>query len=305
LHDSMMRSSSGGIFTLLARSIIAQGGVVFGAKFNDQWEVVHSRAEDEESIGLLCTSKYVQSHLGSTFTHIKGELRAGRKVLFCGTPCQAAALNLSVEKRLRANLTIVDFICHGVPSPKVWSEYLEDVMKRHGGVSEIGEIRFRDKSNGWRDFNFIIRNKEGKEIVKERAHTNNYVRGFLTGLYMRPSCHHCPTKKMSSGSDFTIADFWGVRRVLPDFYDYNGVSLVAAHNTEANKLLHQLNADIHPTNYTDAIARNPGATTCARVHPKRDMFFKLWKKKGVIKVIKQLNKLPLHKQIIRFFWRKG
>ena len=127
-EEIRLKSSSGGIFTLLAEKIIAEGGVVFGARFDENWDVVHAWTDTIEGLAPLCGSKYVQSRIGNTYNEAKDFLKQGRKVLFSGTPCQIAGLKKFLRKEY-ANLLTVDFICHGVPSPGVWRRYLSELRE--------------------------------------------------------------------------------------------------------------------------------------------------------------------------------
>lgn len=143
-EDVRAQSSSGGVFFPLAQWVIEQGGVVFGAKWNDKWEVVHDYAEDLDGVKSFMRSKYVQSVVGDTLRHAKAFLDEGRWVLYSGTPCQLGGLRAYLGKDYD-KLIQVDLICHGVPSPSVWRRYLKECFRNERIVS----INFRDKSNGW------------------------------------------------------------------------------------------------------------------------------------------------------------
>lgn len=163
-------SSSGGIFYALAEMIISEGGVVFGAKFNDDWEVVHAYAETLEGIKAFQGSKYVQSGIGETFTQAEQFLKAGRRVMFTGTPCQIAGLKHFLRKDYGSQLLTVDVVCHGVPSPLVWREYLKYITRPKGAsagkntdfestlkdieIRDISRISFRDKRISWEKYGF-------------------------------------------------------------------------------------------------------------------------------------------------------
>ena len=142
--DLRGKSSSGGLFSVLATKIIQENGVVFGARFNEDWDVYHDYTETEAGLAEFRGSKYVQSDMGDCFAQVKNFLKTGRKVLFTGTPCQVAGLNHFIQKKFE-NLYTVDFVCHCVPSPKVWKSYLKEVR----GNATITHISFRDKSEGW------------------------------------------------------------------------------------------------------------------------------------------------------------
>lgn len=164
------QSSSGGVFTALAEEVIKDGGVVFGARFDEHWEVKHDYTETVEGLSIFRGSKYVQSRIEDCYQKVEQFLRAGRKVLFSGTPCQVAGLKLFLRKEYNYLLT-VDFICHGVPSPGVWREYLKEETARECGRKNsvlshpdikdqdalIESILFRDKCLGWKKYSFALR----------------------------------------------------------------------------------------------------------------------------------------------------
>jgi coenzyme F420-reducing hydrogenase beta subunit len=147
------QSSSGGIFTLLAEQVFRQNGIVFGACFNERWEVVHCAAESADQLEKLRGSKYVQSRLGDIFGQIKQSLKTGRKVLFSGTPCQVAGLKKGLNKK-DPNLLMIDIVCHGVPSPLVFHLYRQEIEQRYH--SPIRHFSFRNKTHGWKNFHVNI-----------------------------------------------------------------------------------------------------------------------------------------------------
>lgn len=247
------QSSSGGIFTLLAEQVIDEGGVVFGARFNENWEVVHSYTETKDGLAAFRGSKYVQSRIGDNYKKAESFLKSGRKVLFSGTPCQIAGLKLYLRKEYE-NLQTVDFICHGVPSPGVWREYLkEEIARQCDGKNSvlshpiekekirIKHISFRNKKLGWKKYSFALtlsvpdgHGAENTVLLSEPLNKNLFLRGFLADLYLRPSCYACPAKCLKSGSDVTIGDFWGIERVMPEMDDDKGVSVVMVNRDRFN-----------------------------------------------------------------------
>ncbi|MDR2971810.1 MAG: Coenzyme F420 hydrogenase/dehydrogenase, beta subunit C-terminal domain [Bacteroidales bacterium] len=282
-------SSSGGIFTLLAEYTISNAGVVFGAKFNEAWEVVHDYTETTEGLAAFRGSKYVQSDIGNAYKTAKDFLSVGRKVLFSGAPCQIAGLKAFLQKNYD-NLMTVDFVCHGVPSPLVWKKYLNELV---GDIRHISDIRFRDKNTGWKSYNSVVcllSNLDGNESqFIESFNVNTYMKGFLCDLYLRPSCHNCPTKSLKSGSDVTIADYWGIQNVLPKFDDDKGVSLVMV-NTEKGKLVYDfLDKDDRETTYAEALVGNPIIESSVSIPAKRAVFFEKWQSEPVISLINKLT----------------
>lgn len=266
-----MESSSGGIFSLLAEEVLRDNGVVFGAKFNANWEVVHAYTETCEGLAAFRGSKYVQSRVGDTFKQAEIFLKQGRKVLYSGTPCQIAGLKLFLRKEYE-NLLTIDFICHGVPSPKVFDRYINELITHkniieknaippyHSKKDIIKSISFRNKALGWRKFSFTFTffNKEDKKnpiAFSEPLNKNLFMRGFLADLYLRPSCYACPAKCFKSGSDITIADFWGIQNVSINFDDDKGVSSIMVNTKEKSDLIHSLDLLITKTTYQQAKQR--------------------------------------------------
>lgn len=250
-----MRSSSGGIFHALAKWIIEQGGVVFGARFNDQWEVVHDYTETLEGIEPFMRSKYVQSRIGNTFKQAKRFLEQGRQVLFVGTPCQIGGLKAYMKKDYD-NLLTIDFVCHGVPSPGVWKMYNHEYFKN----DELISFNFRDKSEGWISYQCIIESKTKTNIERKKLLQNDYFRGFRKEVYLRQSCYECNFRTYHRISDFTIADYWGVDQRCPSMYDNKGTSIVFGHTQFAQNVFKDLSDGLHAKvqSREDATWGNPG-----------------------------------------------
>lgn len=280
-------SSSGGLFTLLAEQIINQGGVVFGARFNEYWELVHSYTETIDGIAPMRRSKYVQSRINNTYREAERFLIKGRKVLFVGTPCQTTGL----KKYLRTeydNLLTVDFVCHGVPSPKVWRIYLDWIKTdQQKDKRQFIEINFRDKSTGWKNYSFTYATSSNKKT--QRFQDNPYMQAFLANLILRPSCYKCRFKKGQSGSDITIGDFWGIEQLNPSIDDDLGVSLVMIHNPKVFDFLDV--GEMTEMNYEDARMCNASIEGSAPRPLYRDIYmFK-------INIFNRFV-LPRHKNIV-------
>lgn len=214
------RSSSGGVFYLLAEYVISCGGVVFGARYNSEWEVIHDCTETIEGISAFMGSKYVQSRMGGTYIKVRDFLKQGRLVLFSGTTCQVYGLKSYLGKPYQ-NLITIDLICHGVPSPKVWREYVE--LRAEG--RKISAISFRDKTEGWMEFSLKI-DFESDEAYRKTLNKDLFMKGFLQDIYLRPSCYNCRFRGEHRETDITLADLWGCKVVVPDMFDDKGTSLV-------------------------------------------------------------------------------
>lgn len=276
-ENQRLRSSSGGIFILLAEYIIKQGGVVFGARFDKNWEVEHAYAETLEELEPLMRSKYVQSRIGNTYKEAEQFLKKSRQVLFVGTSCQIAGLKRFLRKEYE-NLLTVDFICHGVPSPGVWRRYLEEI-KFHRSVAVggdttlssslkfmpiISDINFREKQLGgysWKKYGFVVHAmspNKGKNTVLLSTHGNDntYMRAFLLNYILRPSCYSCFAKNGKGKSDITISDFWGLQLCIPQFDDDKGVCALFLHTKKSLDTFKYLNIEGIECSFNDAVRAN-------------------------------------------------
>lgn len=272
-EDIRLESSSGGMFTILAEKILANGGRVFGAAFDSHWNVCHTCISSPEELGRLRGSKYVQSNTLNTFAEAKAYLDKGIQVLYSGTPCQIAALRSFLRKDY-SNLWLADFICHGVPSPMVWRKYLEETVQRLSpgkGTEAIDYITFRDKVNGWRLYSMTIRC--GENAMTEKVTENAWLKGFLGNLYLRPSCFRCMLRHFNSGSDITLSDFWNIKRFAPEMDDNKGASLAYIHTPKGQELFDITGCRIkqlHTFKYPDMVY-----TSTSFTHKRKTFYRKL------------------------------
>lgn len=198
-----LQSSSGGIFSLLAEWILDKNGIVFGAKFNEKFDVIHDFVDKKENLKLLRGSKYVQSDIRDSFRVAKKFLEEDKYVLFSGTPCQIEGLKQYLEKEYD-RLYTQDIICHGVPSPNVWREYLK--YRKNKDLENPLYINFRNKDNGWNSFSMQFQYLNGEY---KKKHTDDlFMRAFLRNASLRDSCYYCKFKKENKCADITLADFW-------------------------------------------------------------------------------------------------
>lgn len=265
------QSSSGGIFTLLAEKILQDGGVVFGATFDENWRVKHEYVEKVEDLEKIRGSKYLQSTIGDTYSQVKKFLLEGRKVMFTGTPCQIEGLKSFLQKDYE-NLFTQDIICHGVPSPKVHSKYIEFIRKQVNGET-IEEINHRTKKNGWKDYNFYI--KFNNTEYMHSHNTDLYMQAFLKNTSLRDSCYDCKFKKRNRVSDITLADFWGIESVLPEMDDDKGTSLVIVNSEKGKKIFESVKDKIEyqKVDFDDAISHNPSMVSSSKQDFNREKFF--------------------------------
>ena len=216
-------SQSGGMFAALSEAVLDMGGVVYGAGFDSNWDVVHQRAVSKKERDAMRGSKYVQSRMENNFEKVIADLRSGKYVLFSGTHCQCTGLKSLLEmKRINTEkLFLVDIICHGVPSPKVYQAFREFMARKHHGKLE--GFKFRNKKFGWHH------TVESTYINGREYDSTLYSSIFYSDNALREACYQCPYKNVNQLSDITIGDFWGIEKWAPDFDDGQGVSLALIH----------------------------------------------------------------------------
>lgn len=215
-------STSGGAFSALADVMYAQGGYVSGAVYNDDFSVSNYISNNQEDLKRLRSSKYLQSKAEGLYKQIRDLLRNGEKVLACGTPCQMAALRSFLRKDYD-NLTIVDFICRGVNSPKVYRKYLDSLERKYGG--KVVYVKAKNKELGWRNLTRKVVFDNGKVYYGVRM-DDDFRRGYHTNVFCRPSCYHCQYKGFPRMADITIADYWGIENVDKNLDNNIGTSMI-------------------------------------------------------------------------------
>lgn len=266
-------SRSGAAFIAISDYILEQGGVVYGAGYTDHFRVVHKRATTKEERDEFKGSKYVQSDMTGVFRQVKQDLRDGLTVLFSGTPCQTSGLNSYVGKRLRENLFLVDIVCHGVPSPYMWRDYIAYLEKKQG--SPIVWVNFRDKQKyGWAAHHETFKFKSGGGKM-------SFTFLFYKHIMFRKSCGNCHFANTKRPSDITIADFWGWEKTDPKFNaDNKGVSLVLLNTEKGRKLFEAVQDRLNtiPAKLDDCLQPNMMHATIN--DPRRDQFEKEYIKKG-------------------------
>lgn len=294
------QSSSGGFFSLLADYVLVKGGVVYGATFDDAFNVCHTRVDNIEDLYKLRGSKYVQSRIGQTFRECKDDLKAGKLVLLTGTPCQISALGHFLRKDYD-NLIKVEVVCHGVPSPMIYQQYLKETVIKDVEDRTITKVNFRTKLGSWKKYFFTVEYKDRGEICeyKECVTDSLYMKGFLSDLYIRPSCFECPAKNFTSGADFTIADFWGQEYTFPEFDDDKGVSAVFVNTDKAQEIFYQISAVVVEKPFADFIKYNSSLVKSAVQTYSYGKFWKLYTKTGELRAsIAKAREIPFCVRLI-------
>ncbi len=235
-----MHSSSGGVFSEIAKCFISEGGIVYGAAYDQDFNVFHCAADCYEKLNLLQGAKYSESKLGATFKSIKTSLDSGYKVLFSGTPCQVSGLKSFLAKDYK-NLVCVDFVCHGVPSPLVWSTYVKYRAKVDNGNTPPIEINYRDKCSGWSNYQYSNSFKYANGNVYTIVSTQDvFMNLFINNYILRLSCGDCKFKGYNRISDITLGDFWGVWEIAPEMDDNKGTSVVLIQSSKGNDIWDQI-----------------------------------------------------------------
>ena len=270
--NEIMKSRSGAAFVAISDYILEQGGVVYGAGYKDHFRVAHKRATTKEERDEFRGSKYVQSDLTGVFRQVKQDLKNGLTVLFSGTPCQTSGLNSYVGKKLRENLVLIDIVCHGVPGPYIWRNYLAYLEKKQGDI--ITMVNFRDKERfGW---------KAHKETFTfEGGYKMNFTYVFYQHIMFRHSCGKCHFCNTTRPSDITIADFWGWEKTDPNFnQDDKGCSLVLVNTPKGREIFEAVKDKLNtiPAELDNCL--QPNLQHPSVIHPKRMQFEKDYIKHG-------------------------
>ena len=276
-NDESIRldSSSGGVFTAIAEKILKTGGKVFGAKFSDDFSIIHSWTDNSDGLKDFRGSKYVQSVINDTFKDCENFLKAGDNVLFTGTPCQIQGLKKFLRKDYD-NLLTVDLICHGVPSILMWKKYIEFHEKRVG--SKVVKTAFRRKDCGWKQFSLwfaFANHSEYSEVQQKGA----WMLTFNKNIMMRKSCYKCPAKGCNIVSDITIGDFWGIRNYMTEDDD-KGTSIIYVNTQKGSEYLNNIAEKLTLTEIKDydALKYNTQLLKSIPYNPNRTKFIELCKR---------------------------
>lgn len=265
------KSSSGGMFFLLAEKIISQGGYVFGAVLSDQLRAEHRMASNTLQIMAMQGSKYIQSHIGFVYREVKSRLRNGSYVLFSGTPCQIAGLLCFLGKH-PPKLITCEVLCHGVPSDTLFEKYVDWMQRRFR--SSLLRLAFRDKRQGWKKYGLVHVFSNGK-IYFECFQQNPYMSAYLKNLCLRKGCFTCPATRLPRVADITLGDFWGIERFHPEWKNSQGISLVLLNSVVGMSLFESIGSrqkESFPMPLQQAVKKNPIITRPVCEHAKRFRF---------------------------------
>lgn len=234
--DIRYHSTSGGVFSELALEVLASGGYISGAVYDKKQRVKHIVTNEKSELERIRQSKYVQSDMGNIYREIGSLLEKRKTVLFCGSPCQCAGVvQYCREKQISSEkLYLIDFICRGANSPKVYRKFLNELEEKY--QSEIKKVWFKNKAYGWNRFSTRIDFDNGEQYLQDRYH-DAYIRGYIEeSLYIRPSCGCCRFKSLHRIADITLADFWGVHLEGQMLESDGGTSMVMLHTQKGRAL---------------------------------------------------------------------
>lgn len=277
--NEQISSTSGGIASVLMRTVLSKGGIVYGCTGENARDVKHIRIERLDEIVKLKGSKYVQSYMGSTYKTVVNDLKADRTVLFIGTPCQVAGLKAYLKGKVFENLFTIDFVCHGVPSQQILNDAIDAELSSYGDLRLVNRVKGDGKES-----KYTLRLLEGEKVVYDDVYpSKGYITGFLCGLYYRENCYQCKFSKRERVSDITLGDFWDRQNIVHGLTNKkNGLSMIMV-NTESGKNLLAISKDSFKSiawSYDDFLIRNGQLKHPVKRHSNRDLFEKLYKSVG-------------------------
>ncbi len=283
-------SSSGGAFFELASYVINNNGVVFGCAMSSELVAEHIAVRSLSELAKLKSSKYVQSDVKDTYNQTKELLDDGKIVLYSGTPCQIAGLKNYLGKDYE-NLILVDVLCHGVPSPRLLSDYLVGLEKKYG--SKPVSVNFRSKEKSWKRLYIDVRFEDGQRHFIFCGY-DRYLSMFLNNMSLRPSCYECKFAVEHRQGDITLGDFWGIGKKYPERDDDKGISLVIVNTQKGVEIL---NAVLNKFDYFESnietAAKGQGTLSAPTIkNPNRDAFYKSYAENGLEAAFNEFVKIP-------------
>lgn len=288
--------ASGGIFYTIAQCILSEGGIVYGTAYDTEFNVKVIFAETKEDLKQMLGSKYVQSSLADAFSYIRQDLETNRTVLFCGTPCQVAALRNVFGKY--ENLFLIDIVCHGTPNNRFFKDYISFLQKKNGYT--VKELRFRDKKYGQdTKGSIVIKTKDKLKRIPLFSFESSYYSLFLKGAIFRESCYQCPYASKQRVGDISICDFWGIDQHFPEVHrelrqaGLNTISGIVVNTEKGTGLIQKVNEDLFlkPVSYEGMRKENPQLNAPFKMDSQlRATFLSLYVEKGYAAVDKCFHK---------------
>jgi len=303
-EEIRLNSTSGGIFSELAKLVLADKGIVVGAIYNKKNEIEHYAINNVNELGRLRQSKYAQSSIGLIYIKIKKYLEEGKEVLFCGAPCQNAALANYLNKEYD-DLILCDFICKGVNSPKVYRKYLAMLENKY--KSKVKEVHFKNKTFGWNRFSTKVYFENGDYYIKDK-YDDLFMVGYVEkNLYLRPACHNCCYKGLPRVTDITLGDFWGLGKTHPELDEDKGTSVVFLNTPKGTKFFERLNGTVfeEECSIEDVLGGNLCLDASVPPNKNRQAFFADLDKLPFDRLIKKYGDRSKKATVKKFFYRKA
>lgn len=280
--DIWYKSSSGGVFTAIVDYVLENKGVVFGAAYNSHWEVEHEQASTKEEAIAFRGSKYVQSRLNNTFKIVKQDLQEGLLVLFSGTPCQVAGLKAYLMNDYD-NLLTVDLLCHCVPSPRLFRDYINYIQNKYS--KRISQINMKDKTLGWDKFQTPRIYFDDGSSLFNIDDTKLWESIFYSHIAVRPSCYECSFSNLNRVGDITIGDYWGVEKFHPEYNVPRGASIVLINSKKGENAFAKFSKNL-AFEKTDPIKALPSSLVyTVKPHPRRAQFWAEYETKSFKQII--------------------
>jgi len=299
-RGELLSSRSGAMFSALVDYTLSNQGIVYGAAFDENFTTIHKRATTKEDCFAFKGSKYVQSDSKESFIQVKVDLKEGRQVLYSGTPCHISGLQsfLKLSRIDTSKLILCDIICHGVPSPKIFDDYITYLETKYN--NKISSFNFRDKDMGWHSHyeSFSFKGDDIKHVKR------TYTDIFYKHIMLRPCCEVCPYTNLKRPSDFTIGDYWGLDRIFNDFNkDDKGVSLVLLNSQKAMKVFDNISCELDIIKSEPAKCMQPNLEHPTHISKDRDKFWQLYYQKGFIAIAKKYGDIGIKNSIKKQYLR--
>lgn len=281
-EDIRLSSSSGGVFSQIASYVESCSGIIYGVSLDGSLLAKHTSAKEYHEWKKFKTSKYMQSDLGDCFSEIRRELKDNRLVFFTGTPCQVHGLKKYLADVDTGKLITCDIVCHGVPSPKVWTDYLKYIKKVY--KKKVCDVNFRDKNiMGWHNSTITLRDSKSNIILSETQDVNLYFKLFFSHYILRPSCYNCKYSNLFRVGDITIGDFWGIENHYSEFDDDKGVSLLMVNSDIGKDIWEKIKDKTNSISVSSHQCLQPNLVEPAKLPNNRYDYWEVYKKSGFVR----------------------
>lgn len=298
-REKLLSSTSGGFAAALSEMIVSQRGVVYGVSYDTFPHVATLRKDTADGLEQLKGSKYVQTDPQNSFREVADDLKKGLTVCYTSTSCHVNGLlnYLKLRKIDTNNLLTIDLVCHGVPSPRLFEEYISWLSAKR----KIINYQFRTKAKGWGGGSISFHPSISYK-TKRTCNTSKdwgYIKLFFSNCCLRPHCYHCPYAGKGRAADFTIADYWDVEKVFPDFFTPNGVSLVFVNTEHGKRMIAELGdeLELRQSKFGMGMDRQANLKHPSSKSPDYDQFWKDYQEGGISLVAKKYGGVTWQNQV--------